>query len=95
MGVAQLKAAQQLLGHATIEMTMTYAHFGANVTRKAVLALDQGGATQVARTEPPRRKPPPASCWRRSSEWRRRESKAVQTPLNPAQPASRGVDGPV
>lgn len=40
-----LKAVQELLGHATIEMTMRYAHLSPNVTRDAVRALDQGGDT--------------------------------------------------
>jgi integrase len=40
-----LKAVQELLGHATIEMTMRYAHLSPNVTRDAVRALDVGGDT--------------------------------------------------
>ncbi len=40
-----LKPVQELLGHATIEMTMRYAHLSRNVTRDAVRALDVGGDT--------------------------------------------------
>ncbi len=36
----QLKAVQELLGHATIEMTMRYAHLSPSVRRDAVQALD-------------------------------------------------------
>lgn len=36
-----LKAVQELLGHATMEMTMRYAHLSPNVTRNAVQVLDQ------------------------------------------------------
>ena len=39
------KAVQELLGHATIEMTMRYAHLSPNVARDAVRALDVGGDT--------------------------------------------------
>ena len=35
-----LKAVQELLGHATIEMTMRYAHLAPDVTRDAVRLLD-------------------------------------------------------
>ncbi|MEM7155507.1 MAG: site-specific integrase [Myxococcota bacterium] len=38
---AQLKAVQEVLGHATIEMTMRYAHLSPLVTHSAVLLLDQ------------------------------------------------------
>ncbi len=38
-GVA-LKAAQELLGHATIDMTMRYAHLSPDVKRDAVRLLD-------------------------------------------------------
>jgi integrase len=37
----QLKAIQELLGHATIQMTMRYAHLGPETKRDAVKALDQ------------------------------------------------------
>ena len=40
-----LKAVQELLGHATIDMTMRYAHLSPDVTRDAVRALDVGGDT--------------------------------------------------
>jgi integrase len=39
-----LKAAQELMGHATIEMTMRYAHLSPHVPRDAVRLLDHGGA---------------------------------------------------
>jgi len=35
-----LKAVQELLGHATIEMTMRYAHLSPDVKRDAVKLLD-------------------------------------------------------
>jgi integrase len=35
-----LKAVQELLGHATIDMTMRYAHLSPDVKRDAVLALE-------------------------------------------------------
>jgi integrase len=35
-----LKAVQELLGHATIEMTMRYAHLAPDVSREAVKLLD-------------------------------------------------------
>jgi len=38
-GVA-LKAVQELLGHATIDMTMRYAHLSPDVKRDAVRLLD-------------------------------------------------------
>jgi len=38
-----LKAIQELLGHATIEMTMRYAHLSPHVPRDAVKLLDHGG----------------------------------------------------
>jgi site-specific recombinase XerD len=39
-GVA-LKAVQELLGHATMEMTMRYAHLSPDVKREAVQVLDR------------------------------------------------------
>jgi site-specific recombinase XerD len=41
-GVA-LKAVQELLGHASIEMTMRYAHLSPDVRRDAVQVLDGYG----------------------------------------------------
>ena len=38
---APLKAVQELLGHATIQMTMRYAHLSADVARDAVRLLDK------------------------------------------------------
>jgi site-specific recombinase XerD len=35
-----LKAVQELLGHASIDMTMRYAHLSPNVKREAVQLLD-------------------------------------------------------
>jgi integrase len=40
---APLKAVQELLGHATIEMTMRYAHLSPNVPQAAVRLLDGRG----------------------------------------------------
>jgi len=44
-----LKAVQELMGHATIEMTMRYAHLSPDVRRNAVQLLDHGNtmATRV------------------------------------------------
>jgi site-specific recombinase XerD len=39
---APLKAVQELLGHATIEMTMRYAHLSSDTRRDAVALLDLG-----------------------------------------------------
>lgn len=41
---APLKAIQELLGHATITMTMRYAHLSPDVSRQAVKLLDDGSA---------------------------------------------------
>ena len=38
-----LKAIQELLGHATIDMTMRYAHLSPEVTRETVNVLDGEG----------------------------------------------------
>ena len=40
-----LKAVQELLGHATIEMTMRYAHLSPEVKVNAVKALDRPRGT--------------------------------------------------
>jgi Phage integrase family len=45
---ASLKAIQELLGHATIEMTMRYAHLAPHVAQQAVRLLDGGHCTHVA-----------------------------------------------
>jgi len=45
-GVA-LKAVQELLGHATIDMTMRYAHLSPHVNRDAVKLLDLDGSARV------------------------------------------------
>ncbi len=45
-GVA-LKAVQELLGHATIDMTMRYAHLSPHVNREAVKLLDLEGRARV------------------------------------------------
>jgi Phage integrase family len=37
-----LKVVQLLLGHATMDMTMRYAHLSPNIPREAVKALDAG-----------------------------------------------------
>jgi site-specific recombinase XerD len=52
-GVA-LKAVQELLGHATIDMTMRYAHLSPDVKRDAVRLLD----VPAPRTPSPRPSPP-------------------------------------
>jgi hypothetical protein len=52
-GVA-LKAVQELLGHATIDMTMRYAHLSPEVKRDAVQLLD----FPAPRTPSPRPSPP-------------------------------------
>lgn len=57
-GVA-LKAVQELLGHATIDMTMRYAHLSPDVKRDAVQLLDKP-PPQVARAETPAITPAPA-----------------------------------
>ena len=36
-----LKVVQELLGHATMDMTMRYAHLSPNIPREAVKALDR------------------------------------------------------
>ena len=46
-GVA-LKAVQELLGHATIDMTMRYAHLSRDVKRDAVQLLDARGTAVTA-----------------------------------------------
>jgi integrase len=43
-----LKAVQELLGHATIDMTMRYAHLAPDVTRDAVMLLDTPAAPSLA-----------------------------------------------
>ncbi len=45
---AQLKAVQELMGHATIEMTMRYAHRSPSVKRDAVALLDRPNSTSAA-----------------------------------------------
>ena len=42
---AAIKAVQELLGHATIEMTMRYAHLSPDVPRHAVKLLDGLGSS--------------------------------------------------
>ncbi|MEM6295047.1 MAG: tyrosine-type recombinase/integrase [Myxococcota bacterium] len=54
-GGVPLKSVQELLGHASIEMTMRYAHLSPAVNRDAVRALDTlggdaGGDTLVRTT---------------------------------------------
>jgi site-specific recombinase XerD len=46
-----LKAVQELLGHATIEMTMRYSHLSPEVTRDAVKVLDRGPRGQYLGNE--------------------------------------------
>jgi site-specific recombinase XerD len=47
MAGVTLKAVQELMGHATIEMTLRYAHLAPGVTRDAVAALAGAGQQQV------------------------------------------------
>ena len=47
---APLKAVQELLGHATIEMTMRYAHLSPSVRRDAVKLLDDRSWQKLAKT---------------------------------------------
>jgi site-specific recombinase XerD len=47
-----LKAVQELLGHATIEMTMRYAHLSPDVRRSAVQMLDRHGNTMATQAVP-------------------------------------------
>jgi integrase len=47
-----LKAVQELMGHATIEMTMRYAHLSPHVPRDAVKLLDHGGCLGNAWAKP-------------------------------------------
>jgi hypothetical protein len=42
---AAMKVVQELLGHATIEMTMRYAHLSPDVPRQAVKLLDNIGSS--------------------------------------------------
>ena len=49
-GVA-LKAVQELLGHASIEMTMRYAHLSPDVRRDAVQVLDGNGTSTAHEAE--------------------------------------------
>jgi site-specific recombinase XerD len=48
---APLKAIQELLGHATIQMTMRYAHLAPEISREPVRLLDanEAGGKTVAR----------------------------------------------
>ena len=43
---AAMKVVQELLGHATIEMTMRYAHLSPDVPRQAVKLLDGLGSAE-------------------------------------------------
>ncbi|MEM6296111.1 MAG: site-specific integrase, partial [Myxococcota bacterium] len=45
---AQLKAVQELMGHATIDMTMRYSHLCPSIKRDAVALLDQADSTSAA-----------------------------------------------
>lgn len=47
-----LKATQELLGHASITVTMRYAHLMPGITRDAVQLLDQPVQPAVQRAEP-------------------------------------------
>jgi len=45
MAGVPLKAVQELLGHATMEMTLRYAHLSPEVRRRAVKTLDRAPTT--------------------------------------------------
>jgi integrase len=47
-----LKAVQELMGHATIEMTMRYSHLSPDVPRSAVQMLDRHGNTMATQVVP-------------------------------------------
>jgi site-specific recombinase XerD len=49
---AALKAVQELLGHATIDMTMRYAHLSPDVKRDAVQLLDLKAPEQANEASP-------------------------------------------
>jgi site-specific recombinase XerD len=48
---APIKAIQELLGHATIAMTMRYAHLSPEVARDAVSLLDRRGTSVAPKAE--------------------------------------------
>ena len=50
---AAMKVVQELLGHATIEMTMRYAHLSPDVPRHAVKLLDGLGSSAGIREGKP------------------------------------------
>jgi integrase len=65
---ASLKAVQELLGHASIQTTMIYAHLAPRVTRDAVRLLDQRSpAAPATGGTPPSGAPTPAQKSRRNS----------------------------
>jgi len=47
-----LKAVQDLMGHATIEMTLRYSHLSPEVGRSAVQPLDRHGNSVATGTTP-------------------------------------------
>ena len=50
-----LKAVQELMGHATMEMTMRYAHLSPHVPRDAVKLLDHGAVWATGGQKPKNR----------------------------------------
>jgi integrase len=56
-----LKAVQELLGHASMDMTLRYAHLAPDVRRDAVKLLD--GAAQHGRNMKPSARPGGRSQW--------------------------------
>ena len=52
MNGVPLKAVQELMGHATIEMTLRYSHLSPEVRRNAVQLLDRHGNSMATGTTP-------------------------------------------
>jgi len=52
MSGVPLKAVQELMGHATIEMTLRYSHLSPEVGRGAVQLLDRHGNSMATGTTP-------------------------------------------
>ena len=51
-GSSAVKAVQELMGHATIEMTLRYSHLSREVGRGAVQLLDRHGNSRATGTNP-------------------------------------------
>jgi len=79
---AAMKVVQELLGHATIEMTMRYAHLSPDVPRQAVKLLDGLGNSAAPAPNAGRQGP----FWYLTTynfRWRRRESKLKRANQKP------------